>query len=336
MAIARKNGFERLLLVMNDAHGPATELPFDLKSHSFPITYTLTDADAADKVKVKAATVALADRLAEKLKPMLDDLLRADAEKARAGSEAEAAAARTRAEAKWKAFDQRVNLNKFCGLIVHWVSVTGAGEDYDPPKHSYITVSVTPVRALIQRLDLRAKGAKELRPMRANRWNTDVFGHSITHFSGNTGKSDTLTAVELDDDGCLFAARQMVGGPTKEGQQVCYLEAEERLLINSLCGYVAALRGLGVAGPLTVRITLIGLAGALILPHDQFVWDISGLRPMEHDTTVVGPYTIPADFDGVGNAAMAAVLKDGFRVVWLDGGMDDDPCFTNEGHYDSD
>ena len=71
MAI-RAKGFGRLILVMNDAFGPPDDLPFDLKSHSYPITYTL--GDASDPDAAKAARDRLANQIAAKLKPMLTDI----------------------------------------------------------------------------------------------------------------------------------------------------------------------------------------------------------------------------------------------------------------------
>ena len=66
----RSRGWERIVLVMNDAFGSLDHLPFDLKHHSFPITYTLSELSDRKAVEDK-----LADRLAEKLKL----ILRADA-----------------------------------------------------------------------------------------------------------------------------------------------------------------------------------------------------------------------------------------------------------------
>lgn len=65
----RSKGFGRLILIMNDAFGPPDDLPFDLKSHSFLITYTL--AAGADKEAVKAARATLAQTIADMLRPML-------------------------------------------------------------------------------------------------------------------------------------------------------------------------------------------------------------------------------------------------------------------------
>jgi hypothetical protein len=38
-------GYARILLVMNTAYGGPEDLPFDLKHHSWPITYSLKDGD---------------------------------------------------------------------------------------------------------------------------------------------------------------------------------------------------------------------------------------------------------------------------------------------------
>jgi len=83
----RAKGFGRVILVMNDAFGPPDDLPFDLKSHSFPITYTLKDG--TDPEAVKMAKEGLADALRGKLKPMLAALHEEAVAKSRAKDEAE-------------------------------------------------------------------------------------------------------------------------------------------------------------------------------------------------------------------------------------------------------
>ncbi|HEY2585453.1 MAG TPA: hypothetical protein VGI81_06810, partial [Tepidisphaeraceae bacterium] len=83
----RARGFGRLILVMNDAFGPPDDLPFDLKSHSFPITYTLKDATEPEAVK--KAKEGLADALRAKLKPMLAAIHEESAAKLRAKEEAD-------------------------------------------------------------------------------------------------------------------------------------------------------------------------------------------------------------------------------------------------------
>ncbi|MGN6368404.1 MAG: hypothetical protein ACTHN5_09105 [Phycisphaerae bacterium] len=65
----RAKGFAKLIMVMNEHFGPPEDLPFDLKSHSFPITYRL--APNSDHAIVELAKRELANRIAEKLKPIL-------------------------------------------------------------------------------------------------------------------------------------------------------------------------------------------------------------------------------------------------------------------------
>jgi hypothetical protein len=86
MAI-RSKGFNKLILIMNDAYGPADDLPFDLKSHSFPITFTLNPG--ADKATIKQVTGLLADRIAGMLKPMLLAIHEEASAKLKAAEEAE-------------------------------------------------------------------------------------------------------------------------------------------------------------------------------------------------------------------------------------------------------
>lgn len=61
---------ERLILVMNEAYGPAIELPFDLRGRRFPIAYTLSENATPDELK------SVRSELAGKLKHALSLVLK--------------------------------------------------------------------------------------------------------------------------------------------------------------------------------------------------------------------------------------------------------------------
>lgn len=63
---ARSIGWERTILVMNSDYGPATELPFDILQHRWPIQYSLTEhAPARDKQQVDKLSGALSKTLVD-------------------------------------------------------------------------------------------------------------------------------------------------------------------------------------------------------------------------------------------------------------------------------
>jgi hypothetical protein len=123
----RAKGFERLILVMNDKFGSPDDLPFDLKSHSFPITYTL--ADATNRAHVKVVREALADQIAAALKPMLAQI-------AAQMSHGEETSGRDRAEEKSTDFYARLNAGDFHGLKSAHVPVIVLG-DPPPPRDAF-------------------------------------------------------------------------------------------------------------------------------------------------------------------------------------------------------
>lgn len=62
---ARSIGWERTILVMNSAYGSATELPFDILQHRWPIEYRLTDHTQVRDKRFAALSEAFSEALAD-------------------------------------------------------------------------------------------------------------------------------------------------------------------------------------------------------------------------------------------------------------------------------
>jgi hypothetical protein len=340
MAIKAK-GFGRLILVMNDAFGSPEDLPFDLKSHSFPITYTL--ADTSDPAKVKTAKEGLAKAIGDKLKPMLAELSEADTEQLRQMAEAEEAASRQRAEERWKDFDHRVWTSSFRGLRTSRVYVTGDGLPPPPPKESFMALSVVPLKPLPRPLDIAAieqANPSRLIPIGRHRWHTEGYGRALVHHDGSRrgedGQAESPTTVlELNDDGSIFAAARMAAGTHRRGgARILSFEGAERDAFRYLTGYVGALRELRVEGPLEIRVTLLGVRDTYLHPANPLYADSSKFRPLKQDRIHIEPVTLSDDVDGTNEAAVAVAMHPAFKLLWREAGVPGDPCFKPDGTYD--
>jgi hypothetical protein len=60
-------GWDRIICVMNTVHGPAADLPFDLRYRRWPITYELTPETASDERKKQFEALAKGIELAVKI-----------------------------------------------------------------------------------------------------------------------------------------------------------------------------------------------------------------------------------------------------------------------------
>jgi hypothetical protein len=69
----KTKGWDRILLVLNEAFGPSSELPFDLRHHRYPATYNLA-AERPVAARRKARE-RLAERLEEALNAVADDVI---------------------------------------------------------------------------------------------------------------------------------------------------------------------------------------------------------------------------------------------------------------------
>lgn len=334
MAI-RAKGFGRLILVMNDAFGPPDDLPFDLKSHSYPITYTL--ADPSDPAQVKTAHEGLTKTIADKLKPMVDEILRAGAESERLVAAEEEAAARRRAEEQWTAFNQKVGSEGFRGLAVpKLIRVIGPGIPPEPHE-AFVFLSIIPLTPPTAPLDLGAieRGNPHgLKPIGSSGWNNDLYGRSLVFHDGRRARDNRQaeppnSVTELTDEGSVFAATSMGVGTRNDGSDVIGLEASEYEVLDCLTRYVRVLREVGIKGPLEVRVTLKGTAGAYVQPSRPILWDTSRFRKLTDDPIHLPSVTLTDDMDG---KAITAAMRTAFIRVWRDGGLPSDPCFGTDGN----
>ena len=107
------------------------------------------------------------------------------------------------------------------------------------------------------------------------------------------------------------------------------LQAGQRHAIRAV-----QLFGLGVSGPLEVRVMLNGVLDAMLLPGESFHWDTRRFRGLTSDVRVVGPVTLDDDESGGSSAKIAKAFRSEFEILWRDAGVARDPCFDNDGDLD--
>lgn len=215
------------------------------------------------------------------------------------------------------------------------LTVIGPGVPRDP-REVFLTWSIVAIDPLPQPLDLRAirnKYGKDLRPMGASGWNSELYGRALVFHDGRgqrgNGAAESPNSVtELTDDGCIFAATSM-GVSTRDNDDVIALQRAEVDVLHSLPEYAHVLRDLGIRGPLEVRITLIGVDGAFVQPPHSFNWDSRNFRQLTQDKIPLEPIMITEDMD---SRAVAAAMRRVFTFVWRDAGLPDDPCFDGSGN----
>jgi hypothetical protein len=324
----RRPGWSRILLVMNSAWGKPEDLPFDIKEHSHPVQYDLPDG--SDKATKKAAMKKLADRLGVMLKPIIDAADKPEAASERQARQAEEEAKRQRADARWATFTDRFAASDF-----HRMQVGvrfGRTPTEAPTRSAHAALGIVPLVPLANPLDIpaiRYKNPSGMEPMRTSSWFTDQWSKSYTHSDRGRNGEPATTVVELNHDGAIFAAVEVPGGKTLDGEQAYPLERVQRELIERVSRYANFLRSLGVAGPLRVWIMIEGMKGALLRPNDTFHWNVDRLRPLKDEFLIVGPVTLPDEADASGSVAKA--FREAFTNVWLDAGMDCDPCYNADG-----
>jgi hypothetical protein len=320
----RAKGFERLLLVMNDHFGPVTELPFDLKSHSFPITYTL--APGADKATRKAACEALAQTITAKLRGTLQEIA-AEAEHAQQVASAEAASRAAEAEKRaWasladrrRAFETSVMDGLFRGL------------EAAPP---LLAMSLQPLEPLPHPLDLRSHSeviGETLRPLDADGFDPRPHGESIvtrTYQRWNKAAGTPTGVTEITTDGSIFAAVRMeIERLTEpEGITVVDFHRYEGEVFGAIETYLRLLRTrLGVSQRLAFTLSLRGVKNALLSPTHAHRYYAQVVRPLEANEIVTKPIEIPANKTAANRKDAGAMVKVAFDFLWREGGLDGDP-----------
>lgn len=328
----RAKGFGRLILVMNDHFGSTDDLPFDVKSHSFPITYTL--ADANDEKQVKAVQDKLAERIATALKPML-------AEIAAAATATATASGRERADADGKGFYHTFTQGNFYGMHPKDIPfiVAGSGEQSIlNPRSAYVLLSIFPLKPLKQSLDMRKiepTRPDEFRPMGEGSVTFDGFGQTnIAYVGPGIVGNEPLSVVELSDEGIIHAAWKMVVHTARaDKKDVINFAHVERTLLKQLAVYVKLLRVFGVHGPLEVRVLLHNVADAYLSPSEPLYWDHRRFRPLVDGTQIALPVTLDGKIDESDVYEVAGALRPSLTVIWRDAGYLGDPCFDQSDKF---
>jgi hypothetical protein len=327
---------KQFILVMNTQHGPPEDLPFDLKHYSYPIQYTLADGVHRTEHVFKTAQQKLTKDIADALKAIIKaGVIGQMGKRAREQRQAEERQLVQRAEEQWKAFDAKFHKEGFRGIgerIPRVIDLNAPPE----PREAFIALSIIPLKPQPQPLEMQAVHQRQhpnLNPIGTGSYNTDVYADGLVNHNGIRERAGRraeppTTAVELREDGNVFAVSDMgVGGQSRD-KPVVALEGPERMLFHSLTGYVDAMRDFGIVGPLEVRVSLRGMDGVLIYPDRSFYWDTDSFRPLTEDTIHLRPVVLD---EGLSGGAIVDALRPGFKRVWMDGGAAYDPCFDHDG-----
>jgi hypothetical protein len=329
---------KQFVLVMNTQHGPPEDLPFDLKHYSYPIQYALADDTHRTDPAFKAAQQKLTKDIADVLRAIIKaNVIGQMGKRAKEQREAEDHQLTQRVGERWEAFERKFQSGGFRGIGEPDLAILLDAGSPHRPREAFIAMSIIPRRAQ-QPLDMRAVDRRNhhgLKPMGSGSYNTDVFSNVLVNHNGirdRVGRraEPPTTAVEIHEDGSVFAVSDMgVGGPSHD-KPIIVLEGPERTLFLSLTGYVSVLREFGIVGPLEVRITLRGMDGVLIYPDRHSNWDTRSFRPLTEDTIHLRPVVLD---EGQNEGAIVDAMRSAFDRVWMDGGVAHDPCFERDGKY---
>ncbi|HEV2292261.1 MAG TPA: hypothetical protein VGR35_00300 [Tepidisphaeraceae bacterium] len=320
----RAKGFGRLVLVMNTAFGAPDDLPFDLKSHSFPITYDLPDRN--DPQAVKTAELTLAVKIKDMLRPMLtaiaaDDLARLQ------DTEAFVKSRRTEAVSRREEFERKVDHGEFQPHVPDDVILTVSLVPLIPP--------VVPVDFAREELPIR----QGMPPFRGNEWNHKFFADAMaTHNvrSHNVDGSETSSATTaIEADGAIFAACNLQtnksGLPQGASALLNFADAERRMIL--LVGeYIKLLRRLTITGPLLFGFSLLRVKG-LHLTGRGFLQSLDGGRTLTDAAVKVSFVDIPTEVDGERHEPTALAMKPALDRFWRTANYPQDPFIRPNGEW---
>jgi hypothetical protein len=295
---------------MNTAFGYPEDLPFDLKSHSFPITYDLPDT--SDPQRVKDVRKKLTDHIANALKPILIAVATKQLQ-----DEEQNAAKESWTEQQWRTFQNQVVNEGFRGIA---------------KGRPCFAIAIIPLKQPANRIDIAANEDKiqlGAPPLGATGWNTHRFGRSIVNDNSRDARHDRpaeapTTATEVTDTGCVFAVTDLHPGQYNNGQHRCIpLQEDERKWLHEIGRYAALVRGLGTDGRFAVRMMLTDCHNMIMLPTNYRNYDDREFRPLAKDCYDFEPVVI-GDTE---SAAVTAALRPSFNLLWRDAGFHRDPLF---------
>ncbi len=312
----RAKGFERLILVMNAAFGQPEDLPFDLKSHSFPITYHLSDP--SDPERVKAARKKLADDIANALKPMLSAI-------AQEPSKPTGEARHRRVIDLWakrNGFEDRIRSNGFYRFQF---------------SRGCIALTIFPLIEIVNPLDLKpTRIGSQLQPLgNPSTWTPEyemasvIASVSDPSSDGKPGKMFTVT--ELTRDGEVYSAddAMSIAAANIGGVEFRFAAAEQDIF-KTVKRYSVLLRSMNVTGPLLVGISVLNIKRIQFTPIEGFT---------SRRTRLFDRDDIKADFVEIGTEIevgktreVAKALRPAFDLIWRACDLPEDPHFTDSGY----
>jgi len=306
-------GWERVIMVMNTAHGGPEQLPSDVRHRECAILYELTE-DSQDALSV---CDNVAKKLAEKIRLIANDSLAKTQAERREKQECE----QRRAQQTRDDFEKRLCDGKFNGFKV---------------SPGVVAVSIIPESAV--RVDL-ADGK-----LRSAKLPT-IYDYPPNH---RENRADALVAVlrrddddyrfcvtELNSTGAILAADcfLIATGDVRKLQQrinqnirgAMHCRSEERL-IKFVHSCTKLLRSVGVTGSMRVCISLLNVRGFVLERPDtrEFQHARANLiRVLAQDDIKPAPVLVA---DGAMTAdlpSVAKAMKPAFDHIWRDFGYDE-------------
>lgn len=315
-------GTDRILLVMNDSFGPPSELPFDLRHHSFPIQYTLPDGSGKDAIKAERTKVA--DRLAAAFKLiMLDIVAKEAAEKDRVDA-ASLAVLQEKARSRREEFEEQVRRDRFYRFR---------------GRAGVMALSIIPLATAVKPINLAQFETSQrlpLVPFGGSGWDYDHHADSFAMYDvrgRRDGEKVSGSVTAITAEGAILSADQMRSWPgdgqdTDDGM-IEYVSQEPKILKKS-CDYVNLLRQLGVSGSLAFAVSLLNV-------HDMYLADGRGMfigsRPVDQQDIRPKSVELPPTVDGSDAQLFARLLRPIFDHIWRSTGSPGNPHFDAAGNY---
>jgi hypothetical protein len=294
----RALGPERIVCVMNEYYGPATEQIFDIAHRRFPLTYCQPDSTASRK----EVSERLSKAIAEAISAMFPLGRRGDADSV------------ARTIVLREQFESSVREGTFHGLT---------------RRNAAITIAVIPGRATtISHDDLQKQ---HIPPPGKREWNPELRGSSVLSVVEADGERFSLAEMRMD--GVILAADTWLLELTKNraNKLIVPPNSLESMILSATCSYLDVLKNLNAPPPWTICISIIEVRGYEFHLEDSH--EVPRLFP---DVDICAdPIVIQEIPESLDRQKVAQILRPAFDYIWREFGFTGSLNYTRGGIYNN-
>lgn len=350
-------GWERIIAVMNVAHGGPGILPFDLTHRRWPITYTapagLTDTKPARKklsedievalrTAVKAGVVNKTPSTPEVRIATLEQMLQSTLDGQVAMQESIREMAETvKVVVTTSAANKPVPVHPEEAYRKSLLSDLAKGV---PEKFThdagFLLLTIVPQKMAAPRIDIAQKASRlplGMQPIEASGWDHHMTARTFCTFAKNTATDPVHSLVVLNDEGCMGAAdsevvridpKYLAINAPLDGVSYIPSVGFEKLTMEACHRYLALLKQLGQVGPWYINVSLLDLQPSLIYVSPRYGGGRRN-KPFEGKNIIPDPVLIDPTVQIASQQDVARIMRPLFDFIWREFG------FSGSKNYDA-